>query len=180
MTNYAGATSIVSSPFYELEIAKLQHDAAVLAWDCYVARAQGSPLKVTVGHIQVPLSAKSRTEWFNGIARRLDSLTRLKAGWSGPDSRPVDDHLAADALRLIDEVTKTNTPEPFVNPTASGGVLTEWQVAKLDLSIELTHDLSLVVLFTDAEGIAQDWEQTLHSDLSEIKHRVDELSKARK
>jgi hypothetical protein len=79
-------------------------------------------------------------DWYMDVARNVDRVRSLKAGWDGPGSDAIDPALLYRASKLVYE-TLASIPgarAPLIAPIASGGVQIEWHTLAGDLEYEFS------------------------------------------
>ena len=87
--------------------------------------------------------------WLQPVVEGLRRLSHLSVDWDSHGAGPVHLKCIVRALRLLDEMMCRDTPVPYVVPTPAGGVQFEWHTEQVDLEIELTPSLQIVVTLLD-------------------------------
>lgn len=64
-------------------------------------------------------------------------LLKLEPNWNGEGARPIDPANLAKAERLMKTIKES---QPYVVPTAEGGVYLEWHTKEFDIGIGVPAD----------------------------------------
>lgn len=125
------------------------------------------------------LQESSVPDWFPKIIRKILYLNSLQYDWDTYGAKPISLDVIAGSIRLLFGISKASTLEPYVFPTAGGGIQFEWHTQTVDLEIEVTDKASAIVIY---EGPGQtsddgdDWEQSIYAeDLSRLIQCVNNL-----
>ncbi|MCX6647577.1 MAG: hypothetical protein NTY09_14635 [bacterium] len=113
-----------------------------------------------------------KTKWFNTILQKINKLSSLPLNWDEYGAKKIGREVIIGAIQLLSTISQESTPEPYVFPTATGGIQIEWHTEEVDLEVEVTEDGSILVVYEgpdqhDEDG--DDWEQKIYSqDLSRL------------
>jgi len=115
-------------------------------------------------------------KWFKGILEKLSNFDNLKNNWDDDGALEIDLDAILAAIKLLAQIVKEETPEPYVFPTVIGGIQIEWHTEKADLEIEIESNRRIIVIFENEIGEQKDWEQDLYfDDLSTLIEHVAKL-----
>jgi hypothetical protein len=99
--------------------------------------------------------------WFKKSLEKLSNLYSLKENWDDEGAKRIDLKAILVAMKVLAQIVKDDTPEPYIFPTLGGGVQIEWHTEKADLEIEIDHEMRMIVIFEDETGMQKNWEQEL-------------------
>ena len=103
-----------------------------------VIRKQGSAWLIKV-YANRPMSPT-----FLRSVEAVADLLSLPPGWNSYSAKPIDHQSARQAIQLLAEFLKPNTPPPSVVPTVRGGIQLEWHTrgADVEIYIESPNEVS--------------------------------------
>ena len=81
--------------------------------------------------------------WAISPIRAVLELASLPENWDGYGSPSISVEVVNQAIRLVLDVARLGIdplPEPFVGPTAGGGIILEWNLGKRELSLSVLPD----------------------------------------
>jgi hypothetical protein len=117
--------------------------------EVYSASAQPSELLVA-----------QRPTWLNTAASSLAAFVELPRNWNSYGARKISFATVRDALQLLARLWDLGLPAPRIVPTAQGGVQFEWDVAGVELELELEPGGGMLAVFDDSDR-AESWEREL-------------------
>lgn len=90
--------------------------------------------------------------WFPEVIEQLQAIASLPDGWDSygapsPDIRKVN---AAWSL-LVSLSDDPDLPQPYVNPTRSGGVQFEWEVGPRYFELDVVGERAATFLYSDSD-----------------------------
>ena len=83
------------------------------------------------------ISIVEEPEWLDKSIENLEKLKDLEPNWNSYDSVSIDHDLIFRAKTLLESVSISGIPEPFVAPVSSGGINFEWDMPLRYLSIKI-------------------------------------------
>lgn len=94
--------------------------------------------------------------WFHAARRKIDSLSRLPTGWDGYGSPALGRSACETALLFLRSLSVHWLPEPWIGPTADGGIQVEWNLPLRAIELIFRDgEISSVVKIGDWIGQAQ-------------------------
>src|SRR6266581_1593483 len=113
--------------------------------------------------------------WRDAVAKQLEELVRLPAGWDGYAAEAVSLLNANFALRLLERVCASDTIVPQIIPGSSGDLQIEWHTAHGDIEIHVRAPND-VLAWRSNEQIGPDGEElTLTNDFIAVAHWLEDL-----
>src|SRR5437870_11865156 len=94
-----------------------------------VIRKQGPALFVDV------YANRPTSPTFLKSVEAVADLLSLPPGWNSYSAKPIDHQNARQAIRLLAEFLKPNTPPPSVVPTVRGGIQLDWHTRGVNVEI---------------------------------------------
>jgi hypothetical protein len=134
-----------------------------------VIRKRGLDLLVEV-YANHPMSST-----FRKSVEAVADLLSLPPGWNSYSAKPIDHQNARQAIRLLAEFLKPNTPPPSVVPTVRGGIQLEWHTGgvNVEIYIESQDDVSF---FAEEAGSGNSSEVPLAGHEEELRSWLQRLS----
>ncbi len=104
------------------------------------------------------------------VIETLKRLEDLPENWDSHGARPVHRNTILKSLEILGEITRDDTPVPYVFPTPAGGVQFEWHTSEIDLEVEVTPDSRVLAYCEgpDANDPLNEWERDVTDDLSPL------------
>lgn len=137
------------------------------------------PMKLPVGDMVIPIAKEPESPWFSNVINKISKFRMLQENWDEYGAKTISTKAIFDAVRLLSEISQASTPEPYIFPTATGGIQIEWHTEKADLEVEVTDDASIIVIYEGPgkkEKDGDDWEQKIYSeDLSRLISCIEHL-----
>lgn len=118
-----------------------------------------------------------RPAWFKRTVDRLNDFLRLPEDWDGYGAKPVNPRCVLEALRLVLDIIRADTPAPSFVPLALGGIQFEWHENGIDLEVEVRSPSELLVYCLDSQT-GSEHELELSHNLSALVQFVDNLSRS--
>lgn len=111
-----------------------------------VIRKRGPELVVEV-HANRPMSST----FLKSVEAVVDLLS-LPRGWNSYSAKPIEHQNARQAIRLLADFLRPDTPPPSVVPTVRGGIQLEWHTrgANVEIYIESPSDASFFAEETES------------------------------
>jgi hypothetical protein len=114
-------------------------------------------------YIRVPAGPR----WFHEIQDRLWRLASLPSGWDSYASDRISARSLTSAATLLWNVMREDMPIPSIMPSPDGGVVVEWRVNNVELSVDIDADGRGEVYFEDFDT-DESWEADLQSEFQKL------------
>lgn len=90
--------------------------------------------------------------WLQPTLQALLALRNLPRGWDSYGAKPIDIDCIQEAMRLLVQIMKEDSPVPCVVPTAEGGVQLEWHQGGYDIEVEIASPTQISAFVEDAKS----------------------------
>lgn len=112
--------------------------------------------------------------WFYRVVSKIVDLHQLNDNWNSYGAKRVRPSSIGAAIEFLGRVTREETPEPIVVPTARGTVLLEWHTGGIDLEIDVLNSGTADVVFEAAGEVV---ERRVGADVTPVAHWIERLSR---
>ena len=110
--------------------------------------------------------------WGKAALQKMAGFENLKRNWDTYDALPIEPENICLALKLLEGIISSKTPEPDIFPVPDGGIQFEWGNEKYDLEVEVSEPQGVMVLFEDEEGHTNTWGKPVSEAVPEIRKLI--------
>ncbi len=161
--------TVASDDLLSCSVERGESKPAIYELPMIFSEYHGQAYHFSIGDFKnIPIAAKLKVDWYNKMIKSVIDFRALSPNWDGYGALEICVGVIADAIRLLSEIIRDDTPEPYIFPTPQGGVQFEWHTEKIDLEIEIVPDSKVIVLYTDPDGTDEEWEQSISADISKL------------
>jgi hypothetical protein len=164
MNALAPCVDFIGGPFTETEVMAVERDAT--------SPAMARHAHFQIGEAVVNVDAQPH---LRDIAKALEDLLRLPAGWDSYGSRRVSTDAALAAFVLLHGSVSDNTPLPEFVPTPEGGVQLEWHTDEVEIEVHCRPGWTYHLYICDSAGDELEVD-LLRDDLSPAVNAIARLS----
>jgi hypothetical protein len=131
---------------------------------------------VEVNQTPTATTVKAMPPWMQETDEAWGRLLELHEGWNSYRAHAISRDAIIKASEILNAVMLMNTPAPSVLPTPPGGVQLEWHERGIDLEVEVTPRLQVLMVFEDEETETSD-ERDVTAALHVLRDHLAELTR---
>jgi hypothetical protein len=103
---------------------------------------------------RIVIETQAAPVWIDEVERRLNELLALGRGWDTYGAEPIQLEHVVSGLGLLQALAGTNSPMPFIAPTAARGIQFEWETDRSSVEARV-DDEGICVYVRDDSGEAE-------------------------
>lgn len=116
--------------------------------------------------------------WRENVVKCLEELVKLESGWDGYNATPVSFENAYFALRMLETICPSDTPNPQIVPGTSGDLQIEWHTESTDIELHVRGPYDVHVWRATKETGEDGEEFQLTNDFASVSHWIAEISES--
>jgi hypothetical protein len=127
---------------------------------------EDSPMLPEGAEVEVRLIAEAASRpWLPFVRKQLRAIEGLPDGWDSHGAPRPDARLVRAGQALIERLAAlADVPQPYVNPTRSGGVQFEWEAGDRYFELEVVAQRAAEYLYCDGTARVQDTGKVLEGE----------------